>query len=100
MRLLLQFSVCLGLGLLVAVLILVGLMFAGAMGLIEVWLLSGQPLAHLALEWLPGGLWLWLTGIEGAAENPSVRSFLALCVALGQVGLLLALLLRRGLRRA
>ncbi|PAU52973.1 hypothetical protein BZL41_23935 [Pseudomonas sp. PIC25] len=100
MKLMLEFCVCFGLGLMVAALILVGLMFAGEMGLIQNFLLTGKPLAHLALEVLPGEFWLWLTGVESAAANPSVRSFLSLCVALAQVGLLLALLMQRGMHRS
>lgn len=91
MRLLLQFSACLALGLVVAVMILVGLMFAGWFDLIDGLLLSGKPLAHLSLMLLPEGFWNALTGIPDATNNATLRSLLALCAALGQVGLLLAL---------
>lgn len=90
MRFLLQFCACFCLGLVVAVLILVGLMFAGQMDLVQGLVFSGKPLAALALDLLPDGLWFWLTGVEGANEHPGVASFLQLCVALAQVALLLA----------
>ena len=91
MRLLMQFSACLGLGLVVAVMILIGLMFCGWFNLIDGLLLTGQPLASLSLMVLPEGFWSALTGIQDAASNSTLRSFLSLCAALGQVGLLLAL---------
>ncbi|WP_407681483.1 hypothetical protein [Pseudomonas mangrovi] len=91
MRFMLQFCACFCLGLVVAVLILIGLMFAGQMDLVQGLVFSGKPVAGVALELLPDGLWTWLTGVEGAAEHPSVTSFLQLCVALAQVALLLAL---------
>jgi len=90
-RSLLQFCACGALGLVVAVLLLLGLMFAGQFGLIDGWLLTGKPLARLALWLLPESVWHALTGVADARDNPSLRSFLALCAALGQVGLLLAL---------
>lgn len=90
MRFLLQFCACFCLGLVVAVLILVGLMFAGQMDLVQGLVFSGKPLAALVLQLLPDGLWIWLTGVEGASEHPSVASFLQLCVALAQVAMLLA----------
>lgn len=90
MRFLLQFFACFCLGLVLAVLILVALMFAGQMDLLQGLVLSGKPLAGLALMLLPDSLWLWLTGVEGAATHPNVASFLQLCAALGQVALLLA----------
>lgn len=91
MRLFVQFSACLGLGLVVALMILVGLMFCGWFNLIDGLLLTGKPLASLSLMLLPEGFWSALTGVHDAVNNPSLRSFLALCAALGQVGLLLAL---------
>ena len=51
---------------------------------------SGKPLAHLALL-LPADLWTQLTGVEDAANNPHVRSFLEMCMGVLQLGLLLAL---------
>ncbi|WP_276487634.1 hypothetical protein [Ectopseudomonas mendocina] len=91
MRLLMQFSACLGLGLVVAVMILIGLMFFGWFNLIDGLLLTGKPLASLSLMLLPEGFWSALTGIQNATSNGTLRSFLSLCAALGQVGLLLAL---------
>jgi len=52
-RLLLQFSACWALGLFVGLLILVGLMFAGEMGVIKGFIFTGKPLAFLALYLLP-----------------------------------------------
>ena len=52
---------------------------------------SGKPLAYLLLHVLPDAFWQGLTGLPGAAEHPSVRSFLQLCVALAQLALLPAL---------
>lgn len=91
LRFFMQFSACFALGLVVSGLILIGLMFCGQFDLIHGLSLTGKPLAWLALELLPGGFWDSLTGLADAAGNPHVRSFLALCAALGQVGLLLAL---------
>ena len=91
MRLFMQFSACLALGLVVAVMILIGLMFAGWFDLIYGLLLTGKPLAHLSLAPLPEGLWRALSGLPDAAGNATLRSFLSLCAALGQVALLLAL---------
>lgn len=91
MRLFMQFSACLGLGLVVAVMILVGLMFFGWFNLIDGLLLTGKPLASLSLMLLPEGFWSALTGIQNATSNGTLRSFLSLCAALGQVSLLLAL---------
>ncbi|MGP0173972.1 hypothetical protein ACSVIJ_19130 [Pseudomonas sp. NCHU5208] len=91
MRLLMQFSACLGLGLVVAVMILIGLMFFGWFSLIDGLLLTGKPLASLSLTVLPEGFWNGLTGLHDAANNSTLHSFLELCAALGQVGLLLAL---------
>ncbi|WP_271410303.1 hypothetical protein [Pseudomonas sp. Q1-7] len=89
MRVLMQFGGCCLLGLAVAVLVLGGLMFAGAFGLIELWLFTGKPVASLALWLLPGGFWEGLTGVVEATRNSAVRSFLELCAALGQGALLL-----------
>ena len=89
-RMMMQFSACFALGLVVAGMILIGLMFFGQFDLIHGLNLSGKPLASVALALLPGGFWDALTGVPDAAGNPSVQSFLQLCVALGQVALLLA----------
>lgn len=89
-RMMMQFSACFALGLVVAGMILIGLMFFGQFDLIHGLNLSGKPLASVALALLPGGFWEALTGVPDAAGNPSVQSFLQLCVALGQVALLLA----------
>lgn len=90
MRLLIQFSACFALGLAVAFMVLLGLMFAGQFDLIKGLQLTGQPLAQLSLAIFPEGFWSGLTGLSNATQNPEVRSFLGLCTALGQVGLLLA----------
>lgn len=87
---LLRGGACCALGLVLASVVLVGLMLCGQFALIEAWLLSGKPLALLVLWGLPDGFWIALTGVADAGRNPSVRSFLQLCAALGQVGLLLA----------
>ncbi|QLC72700.1 hypothetical protein LPB260_18245 [Pseudomonas sp. LPB0260] len=91
MRVVLQFSACFALGLLVALLLLLGLMFLGQFGLIDGLLLTGKPLAQLALWALPEAFWNDLTGVADAGHNQSLASFLALCSALGQCALLLAL---------
>lgn len=62
MRLLMQFSACLGLGLVVAVMILIGLMFVGWFDVIDGLLMTGKPLASLSLMVLPEGFWSSLTG--------------------------------------
>lgn len=90
-RVVLQFSACLALGLVLGVLLLIGLMLAGRFELIEFWLLTGKPLAQLTLALLPDAFWAELTGVADAAQNSSVRSFLQLCAALGQSALLLTL---------
>lgn len=90
MRLLLQFSACFALGLVVAGMLLIGLMFFGQFDLIHGLNFTGRPLAWLALELLPARFWDALTGLANAAANPHVRSFLQLCAALGQIALLLA----------
>jgi hypothetical protein len=90
MRLLMQFSACFALGLVVALLVLVGLMFSGQFDLIKGLQLTGKPLAQLSLWILPEGFWYGLTGLVDATQNPHVQSFLSLCAALGQVGLLFA----------
>lgn len=89
-RLLMQFSACFALGLVVAGMILVGLMFFDQFDLIRGVNLSGRPLAGVALTLLPGSFWDGLTGIPQAAENASVQSFLQLCAAFGQLALLMA----------
>jgi hypothetical protein len=90
MRVLMQFGGCFVLGLVISILLLGGLLLAGASGCIELWLFTGKPLASLALGLLPGGFWQGLTGVVDAAGNPALRSFLELCAALGQGALLLA----------
>lgn len=90
MRALMQFASCFLLGLVISVLVLGGLMIAGAFSFIDLWLFTGKPLASLALALLPGGFWQALTGVVDAVHNPAVRSFLELCAALGQGALLLA----------
>lgn len=90
MRVLLQFFACFALGLIVAGLLLVGLLFFGQFELIKTLLLTGKPLAGVGLMLLPEAFWNGLTGVANAASNPSVRSFLELCMALVQLGLLLA----------
>lgn len=87
-RLLMQFSACFTLGLVVAALLLVGLMFVGQFSLIDGLMLTGKPLASLGLL-LPDSFWNGLTGVPDAAANAHVQSFLQLCVALAQVALLL-----------
>lgn len=91
MRVLLRFSACLALGLVVVVLILVGLIFSGQFGLIGGLLCTGKPLAQLGLALLPEPFWVALTGVADARHSSSVQSFLQLCVALGQGAGLLAL---------
>lgn len=90
MRLLLQFCACFALGLAVALLVLLGLMFAGQFDLIKGLQLTGQPLAQLSLALLPEAFWNDLTGLANATQSRALQSFLSLCTALGQVGLLLA----------
>lgn len=90
MRLFVRFSACFALGLVVAVLVLLGLMFGGQFTLIDGLLLSGTPLAQLSLIALPETFWNALTGLADATQNPALQSFLSLCAGLGQVGLLLA----------
>lgn len=89
-RLFMQFSACFALGLVVAGVLLIGLMFFDQFDLIRGINLSGRPLAGVALALLPGGFWESLTGVPGAAGNADVQSFLQLCVALAQIALLLA----------
>jgi hypothetical protein len=91
MRVLLQFGACFFLGLVVAVLLLIGLMFGGRFAVIDGLLLSGEPLARLSLALLPEPFWVALSGMADAAQNAALRSFLSLCAALGQCALLLAL---------
>ncbi|MBD2840160.1 hypothetical protein ID144_24245 [Pseudomonas sp. JM0905a] len=90
MRVLMQFGGCFLFGLVISVLVLGAMMFAGAFGFIDLWLFTGKPLAGLALWLLPAGFWQGLTGVVDAAHNPAVRSFLELCAALGQGALVLA----------
>ncbi|TWC33260.1 hypothetical protein FBY03_115101 [Pseudomonas sp. SJZ079] len=91
MRVLLQFGACFALGLVVAVLALIALMFFGLFGVIDGLLLSGEPLARLGLVLLPEPFWVALSGLTDAAQSPALRSFLSLCAGLGQCALLLAL---------
>lgn len=90
LRLFVQFCACCALGLAVALLLLLGLMFCGQFTLIDGLLLSGKPLALLSLNLLPESFWRELTGLTDAAQNAALQSFLSLCAALGQLGLLLA----------
>ncbi|MCC6076323.1 hypothetical protein ACFPTX_18060 [Pseudomonas sp. GCM10022188] len=90
MRTLLRFSACFAFGLVLAGLLLVVLLMLGQFELIKALLLSGKPLAWLSLTLVPEAFWNGLTGAVHAARNPSVRSFLELCAALAQIGLLLA----------
>jgi len=90
MRLFVQFSACFALGLAVALLVLLGLMFCGQFNWIDGLLLSGKPLALLSLNLLPEAFWSELTGLADATQNKSLQSFLSLCAGLGQIGLLLA----------
>ncbi|KRW58896.1 hypothetical protein [Pseudomonas sp. TTU2014-080ASC] len=87
---LMRFTGCFVLGLVLAVILLVVLMFFGQFDLIKLLQLSGQPLAQLGLMLMPDGFWNSLSGTANASSNPHVQSFLSLCTALGQVGLLLA----------
>src|SRR5690606_11196666 len=89
-RLMMQLSACFALGLVVAAMLLIGLMFFGQFDLIHGLDLSGRPLASVALALLPGGFWDGLTGVTDAASNASVQSFLQLCAAVSQMALLLA----------
>ncbi|WP_341304431.1 hypothetical protein [Pseudomonas sp. TMP25] len=89
-RLFMQFSACFVLGLVVALLVLLGLMFGGQFDLIKGLQLSGQPLAQLSLLVVPEPFWNGLTGLSNAVHNHALQSFLSLCTALGQIGLLLA----------
>ena len=90
MHALLQFSACFALGLVLAGLLLIVLLLLGQFELIKAVLLTGKPLAWLSLTLLSEAFWNGLTGVAHAARNPSVRSFLELCMALAQLGLLLA----------
>lgn len=87
---LMRFSLCLFAGLLISGLCLPVLMLLGRFDWIALLVATGKPLAHLVLL-LPGDLWTQLTGVEDAANNPHVRSFLEMCMGVGQLGLLLAL---------
>lgn len=87
---LIRFSLCLFIGLLISGLCLPVLMLLGRFDWIALLVATGKPLAHLALL-LPGDLWTQLTGVEDAANNPHVRSFLEMCMGVAQLGLLLAL---------
>jgi hypothetical protein len=95
MRIVLQFGACLALGMFVALLIVVGLMFAHRFDVISMIVVTGKPLAHLALVVLPESFWVSLTGAPDAITNTDVQSFLRMCAALGQVGLLVGAVLFR-----
>jgi len=90
MRLFVRWAACFALGLAVAFMVLLGLMFCGQFDLIKGLQLTGQPLAQLSLVLVPDAFWEGLTGLANASQNSSVQSFLSLCTALCQVGLLLA----------
>ncbi|WP_070884683.1 hypothetical protein M1D96_02730 [Pseudomonas sp. D1-3] len=91
MRALLQFSACFSLGLCIAAVLLIAMMFVGRFDWIELMMLSGWPFAQLGLQLLPDPFWDTLTGVTDAAANSSVQSFLQLCVAVAQIALLFAL---------
>lgn len=95
MLLLMRGFACYLLALVLALLVLVGLMFSQQIELIKVLMGSGQLLSGLVLDLLPAGFWQALTGVNDAGQNPAVKSFLQLCVALGQLALLPALGLYR-----
>jgi hypothetical protein len=88
MRIVLQLGACLALGMFVALLILAGLMFAQQFEVINLIVVTGKPLAHLALVVLPDAFWDSVTGATDAANNDSVRSFLQMTAAIGQIALL------------
>lgn len=85
-----RFSLSLFVGLLLSGLCLPVLMLLGRFDWIALLVATGKPMAHLALM-LPGDLWTQLSGVEDAANNPHVRSFLEMCMGVAQLGLLLAL---------
>lgn len=85
-----RFSLCLFVGLLLSGLCLPVLMLLGRFDWIALLVATGKPMARLALM-LPGDLWTQLSGVEDAANNPHVRSFLEMCMGVAQLGLLLAL---------
>ncbi|KAF1051870.1 MAG: hypothetical protein GAK43_02210 [Stenotrophomonas maltophilia] len=89
MRVSLRLALCLFAGVLVSVMLLPLLMFFGRFEGIAWLKASGIPLAHVLLVCAPEGLWDALTGIQGAAGNPNVRSFLELCAGFLQLGALL-----------
>ncbi len=71
--------------------LLVALIFSHQYGVIDLWMLSGKPMASLLLNGLPDSFWLSLTGLSQAAEHSGVQSFLAFALALAQAALLAAL---------
>lgn len=95
MRLLFQFSACFALGLCIAGVLLIAMMFVGRFDWIELLMLSGWPFAQLGLQLLPEPFWNTLTGVTDAAANSSVQSFLQLCVAMMQIALLFGLVFFR-----
>lgn len=95
MMILLRFGACCGLGMVLAVLLLIGLMFVDQMELVRGLVSSGEPLAGFFLLALPDTWWNALAGFPGAALNPTLRSLLTFCTALAQLGLLAGLLLYR-----
>ncbi len=86
-----RFSLCYALAGVLMLIVLVGLMFSHQYYLIDIWLLTGKPVAGWLLAGLPERFWLGLTGMPQAAEHPQVQSFLAFAVALAQAALLAAL---------
>lgn len=90
MRVFMRFSLCFVFASMLSVVLLVGLMFFARFDLIEAFIWTGTPLSALSLHLLPAEFWVGLTGLNDAPNNPAVQSFLQLCAALGQLGLLLA----------
>lgn len=73
----------LGLGLLLV------LLFCGAGAVLPVFIATGKPLALMSLQLLPEVFWHSFTGMANAQQHPALLSLLQLCMALGQVGVLL-----------
>jgi hypothetical protein len=85
-RLFIRWVVCFALGLAVALLVLLGLMFGGQFDLIKGLQLTGQSLAKLSLVLLPDAFWNDLAGLTDVTQNRALQSFFSLCAALGQGG--------------
>ena len=85
----LRLGACSALGCLLALGLLVLMLFCGAQTLLPAFIALGEPLAQISLQLLPDNFWQWLTGLANAQQHPSVQSFLQLCIALGQLGLLM-----------